>query len=172
MITFTLNFEITLNFMIWLVLQLIGLLPIIKFKSQSSKFVVPHVFQEQCVAWHAFARITAASVVQDVEKLLHRDLAPAYIYEGAHYGTYHVSEETVGGNLKIPGGRGGLDPSGSRHVADGGLVVTACLAESRIVFVMQEILRRLAHLFEMQLIVAREGILARMDIIMIGTRGG
>ena len=147
-------------------------------KVQISKFVVPHVFQEQCVAWHAFARITAASVVQDIEKLLHRDLAPAYINEGAHYGTYHISEETVGGDLEIPGGRGGLDPSGSRHMADGGLVVTTSLTEGSVVFVMQEMLRRLVHLFEiqrvvhLQRIVALEGILARMDIIMIGTRGG
>ena len=81
---------------------------IIKFKVQCLKSHVPHVFQEQCVARHAFARITAASVVQDIEKLLHSDLAPAYIYEGAHYGTHHVSEKTVGGNLEIPGGRGGL----------------------------------------------------------------
>ena len=45
MITFTLNFEITLNFMIWLVLQLIGLLSIIKFKVQISKFKVMTMFK-------------------------------------------------------------------------------------------------------------------------------
>ena len=116
--------------------------------------------------------------MQDVEKLLHRDLAPAYIDERSHHGSYHVTEEAVGGDLEIPGGRRGLDPSGCGNVADGGLVVTASLAESRIVFVMQEMLRRLVHLFEiqrvvhLQRIVALEGILACMDIIMIGTRGG
>ncbi len=51
--------------------------------------------------------------------------------------SHHVSQESVGCNLKIPSGRGGLYPSGLCDVADGGLVVTSSLAESRIVLVLQ-----------------------------------
>ena len=88
MITFT------LNFMICLVLHRIGLLAIMlitKFKVQISKFYVPHVFKEQCVAWHAFTRIAAAAIMKDVEELLHRNLSSAHIDERAHHGSYHVS---------------------------------------------------------------------------------
>ena len=63
-------------------------------------------------------------------------------------------------------------------MTDGGLVVAACLAECRIIFVLQEILSRLIHLFEVEGIVHLQGIVAFewvfscMYIIMIGTRGG
>ena len=36
--------------------------------------IITHLFQEQCVTRHAFARIAAASVVQDIEKPFHRNL--------------------------------------------------------------------------------------------------
>jgi hypothetical protein len=97
--------------------------------------------------------IAAASVVQDIEKLFHRNLFSAYIDERSHYGSHHVSQETVGGNLEIPGGRRGLYPSGGCYMADGGLVVATRLAERCIVFVMQKMLSRLVHLFEIQGIV-------------------
>lgn len=141
-------------------------------------FSVCHILKEQGVARHALTGIAPSAILQDVPELVKRYPSPSHVKQGAHDGTHHVAQETVGGNLEIPCGRGGLHPSGRRDMADGGLVVAPRLAESGVVLVREEEARSLVHsrkverVVHLQGIMTLEGVFPGVYIIVVRARYG
>ena len=102
----------------------------------------------------------------------------SHFNQRTHYGTHHVAKETVGSDLKTPLCGRQLVPLGMGEMADGGLDVGTCLAESSEVVLAEQPLGSLVHEREVQVVVCfpraivQERVLGRMKIIVICTRGG
>ena len=142
----------------------------------STKKLILHILKKECLRRHGFARLSAAAACHDGLETVESEAAAAHINQGADNGTYHVAEETVGGDLEIPFAGIVFYPPRCCDFAQCRLHVRACLAERREIGDGEKMRRCLVHQPEIEVVVCLKRIASQkrrlvcVYIIMICAR--
>lgn len=89
-----------------------------------------HALEEQGLGRHGLASLDATTALDDLAELVECHPTATDLNQGSHYGTNHVAQEAIGGNLEIPRRGRRLVPLGMSNVTNGGLDITSCFTES------------------------------------------
>ena len=140
--------------------------------------VVVNAHQRKGMPWHGVASRTAVFASYDVVEFCECDFSTPHIDQGAHNGAHHVAQKAVGGNFKAPQARLNLLPMGTGDVADVRFGIGVQLAETGKVAHRKQMFSSLVHEVEAQRegdassIVPKEGVLVRIDPVMVRAAGG
>ena len=72
---------------------------------------------------HTLSCCCTLSAGNNIIELFYGDAMTTNFYQGTNDSTYHITQETVGGNLKIPDTGSRLIPLGMGNMTQGGLYV-------------------------------------------------
>ena len=141
------------------------------------KYLIFYPFKKQCFGGHRLACLGTMSTLNNPSKLLKGHAASPHFYDRTDNGPYHIPKKSIGTYLEIPLLWSGLMPLCMGYLTERGLDIASGFAKRTEIVIFHQYSPSLIHESEIELIMhlqaklLAKGILAVVDIIMVGSGG-